>query len=188
MFSALVALLALLCVHACVGLLSSAARPAVAPISKISRSLLLAPAAGAAAPPPLRAAGSDEDGDDDASTGSTLRGFERREIRALANRLKFENKLQCTSLNVRDISDSARRNIESLLLSDELLQVKLNVDKKKEAKEVGVGLARSTGSELVQTIGHSILLYRPGTRSIVRALLNEQQQRAAAAVGEAKKK
>ena len=180
MFSALVALLALLCVHACVGLLSSAARPAVAPISKISRSLLLAPA--------VRAAGSDEDGDDDASTGSTLRGFERREIRALANRLKFENKLQCTSLNVRDISDSARRNIESLLLSDELLQVKLNVDKKKEAKEVGVGLARSTGSELVQTIGHSILLYRPGTRSIVRALLNEQQQRAAAAVGEAKKK
>ena len=136
----------------------------------------------------LKNSGDGDDDDDTVTAASSLKGSDRREIRALANKLKSENRLQCASINVRNISDSAVSNIEKLLLSDELLQVKLNVEKKRDAKLVGAELALSTQSELVQTVGHSVLLYRPGTRSIVQTLLKEQQQRAAAAASAASKK
>lgn len=39
----------------------------------------------------------------------------------------------------------------------------LFAQKKKEAKAVGTVMARSAGAELVQVIGHTYLLYKPGT-------------------------
>lgn len=39
----------------------------------------------------------------------------------------------------------------------------LFAQKKKEAKAVGTVMARWAGAELVQVIGHTYLLYKPGT-------------------------
>lgn len=38
----------------------------------------------------------------------------------------------------------------------------LFAQKKKEAKAVGTVMARSAGAELVQVIGHTYLLFKPG--------------------------
>lgn len=38
----------------------------------------------------------------------------------------------------------------------------LFAERKKEAKVVGTAMARSAGAELVQVLGHTYLLYKPG--------------------------
>ena len=41
-----------------------------------------------------------------------------------------------------------------------MVQVKLNVEKKQLAREMGETLASRTSSLLAQTVGHSVLLYK----------------------------
>lgn len=45
----------------------------------------------------------------------------------------------------------------------ELVQVKLSVEKKKLAREMGESIASRTSSLLAQTVGHSVLLYKEAT-------------------------
>ena len=52
-------------------------------------------------------------------------------------------------------------NVEDVLAGHELVQIKLRVKKKSEANELGLKIAEASSSLLAQTVGHSILLYRP---------------------------
>ena len=89
----------------------------------------------------------------------TLTGKHKRCLRSIAAKLKNENNiavLQCKQSTV-----SFRENLNSVLVARELVQIKVHVDKKKLAKDLGIELAQATNSLLAQTVGHTILLYRP---------------------------
>ena len=49
------------------------------------------------------------------------------------------------------------------MAAKEIVQVKLNVEKKQLAREMGETLASRTNSLLAQTVGHSVLLYKEAT-------------------------
>lgn len=104
-----------------------------------------------------------EDNEGDEETASSLRGFERRALRAIAARLKRDDKLQMLSCKFRaesDFTDSYLNNLSDILKANELVQVKCLVDKKKEAKVLGSLLCKKLDAELAQTVGHSVLLYK----------------------------
>ncbi len=75
----------------------------------------------------------------------------------------------------------------------ELIQIKINVNKKAEAKVIGIDIAQRTNTELVQTLGiylfliyptmylftlavqgHSILLYRDINNGYIKSLLAKE--------------
>ena len=104
-------------------------------------------------------------------------GRQRRILRSMANRLKLEDKLDVLSSG-KIISAAFKDNMRAVLSSKELIQVKLRVEKKKEAKVIGEELAREMDALLAQVVGHSLLLYRasspPGP--ITNSLLEEQAE------------
>jgi RNA-binding protein YhbY len=55
------------------------------------------------------------------------------------------------------------RNLEDVIASRELVQVRFKVEKKKEAKDIGEKISLETRSLLAQVVGHTVLLYRAST-------------------------
>lgn len=104
----------------------------------------------------------DADDDSDADgTISTLKGSDRRALRAISIRLKTTDSLVMLQTK-SNYNDNFIDNLDNVLKSRELVQIKLiDCKKKKDAKAVGIVIASSTQSELVQVVGHSILLYKP---------------------------
>jgi RNA-binding protein YhbY len=88
-----------------------------------------------------------------------LKGFQRRALRAISNRLKQQQGiviLQCDEVP----SDNFMNNLNDVMRSRELVQLRMDVEKKKEAKVLGEKLAQETSSELVQVLGHTVLLFK----------------------------
>ena len=52
------------------------------------------------------------------------------------------------------------RNLEESLIAREMVLLKIKVDKRKQAKEIGSDIASRSKANLVQSLGHTILLYR----------------------------
>ncbi len=110
---------------------------------------------------------------------SYLRGRERRLLRAIAGRFKTNKELVGITYNHQDGSENAFKNIEATLLSREMLQLRFDVPKKKEAKDLAGTICAELNSELVQVLGHTALIYRkahpPGN---VSRLLAEELSKA----------
>ncbi|CAM9137994.1 unnamed protein product [Discosporangium mesarthrocarpum] len=92
-----------------------------------------------------------------------LTGREKRALRSLAGRRRSEGKLRIMNLGYIDPPDGFMQELDTSLRSHELVNVRLAaVGKKAEAKELGASLATHMDAELVQTMGHTVLLFRPG--------------------------
>lgn len=101
-----------------------------------------------------------EEEEEGGSEESVFKGKHRRILRSIANRLKSNDEMSTLQYSGRIEKDDAFiDNLKSILIAHELVLIKANVKKKKEAKEMGLKLALSSGSELVQVVGHTILLY-----------------------------
>lgn len=103
-------------------------------------------------------------------------GAMRRALRRLAGKLKAEDGLTQHNLAGRDTADTEEEaqalefdpawmeRLDFLLWQKELVNVRLNsaVGKKKLARVLGERLAKAHNAHLAQTVGHTVLLYRPG--------------------------
>lgn len=71
-------------------------------------------------------------------------------------------------------------HLDQLLWDHEMVQVRLNnaVNKKKDAKVVGLAIAAQLQAHVAQTVGHTCLLYRPGVPPVLnlKAMLQESSQ------------
>ena len=87
---------------------------------------------------------------------SPLTGKQRRYLRGLGHGL--EPVLQVGKGGVTAPVIAA---IEDALLTHELIKVRRGNECPADRKEVAAALAAATGAEVVQTLGHTVLLYRP---------------------------
>lgn len=85
-----------------------------------------------------------------------LTGKQKREFRALGNRLKPE-----VWIGKEAVSEGSIQTLQNSFHTKELVKVKIlencDVDKKVIARQLG----ERTGAEIVQIIGKTILLYKP---------------------------
>lgn len=110
-----------------------------------------------------------------------INGSKRRALRALSNRKKSEGTLaemswtgraapRSESAEVRDsesdlvLQPEWMEALDDILWKEELICIRLNkaVKKKKEAKVLGTRIAAELTAHVAQTVGHTVLLYRPG--------------------------
>ena len=106
-----------------------------------------------------------------------ITGAMRRQLRALANRQKKEKQIETINWSgktVAGLSEEAiaavhlapnwMEHIDDVLWREELVLLRLNnaVEKKKSAKLLGERIASELGAHVAQTLGHTVLLYRPG--------------------------
>ena len=106
-----------------------------------------------------------------------LLGKQKQSLRTIAGRMKLENKLNV--LQFKDISVQSLVNLEESLKAHEMIQLKfMNVEKKTDAKKLGIEVAAQTNSALVQVLGHTALLYRASSPSneVTKALHQELQK------------
>lgn len=103
-------------------------------------------------------------------------GAMRRALRRMAGKLKAEDGLTQINLTGRDkvsteeeadaleFDPAWMERLDFLLWQKELVNVRLSgaVNKKKLAKRLGERLAEAHSAHLAQTVGHTVLLYRPG--------------------------
>jgi len=86
---------------------------------------------------------------------SSLRGFQRRFLRGLANRMD-------ATILVRDdgLTDDLLRRVRRAVDDVELIKVRF-VAGKERRKELARELAARAGVELIGVVGHVAILYRP---------------------------
>ncbi|KAG5191507.1 hypothetical protein JKP88DRAFT_231177 [Tribonema minus] len=90
-----------------------------------------------------------------------LSGKEKRALRALAGALKAESRLCTLQLGASLASAAFVAQLRDSLRAFELVNVRSRtLAKKAECKELASSLAAETESEIVQVVGHTILLYR----------------------------
>ena len=99
----------------------------------------------------------------------------RRQLRAIANSKKAEGTLATVHVGERreELSPSFFKDMKNILRARELVYVKTRVKKKKEAAALGEVIASATNSEVVQVVGHSILLFQSFDKEISDQLLRE---------------
>lgn len=87
----------------------------------------------------------------------SLTGFQKRSLRALAHGIK-----PVAFVGQKGATPALVQAVEAALEAHELIKVKF-VDLKDKAEKAGItdALARRTGAEVVGTIGHVLMLYRP---------------------------
>jgi RNA-binding protein YhbY len=104
-------------------------------------------------------------------------GKEKRALRAVAARLKINKAL--VSLPVSELSLGSIRSIDDTLTKHEMVMLRFNdVAKKSDAKLMGASAAASCSAELVQTVGHTGLLFRRcRPPSVISGLLNEELEK-----------
>ena len=77
-------------------------------------------------------------------------------LRATANKLKIEKKLH--TIPFTNITPNSIQNVRDSLCGHALNAL----DKKADAQEIGDYVCTETNSELIQIIGHTLLLYKAG--------------------------
>ena len=85
-------------------------------------------------------------------------GKHKRSLRSIAN--KFKQTKELSVIQWSQSSESFMKNLEEVIAANELVQIRLNVEKRKEAKEIGTQISLDTNSTLAQVVGHTVLLYR----------------------------
>lgn len=100
-----------------------------------------------------------------------LKSFQRKYLRGLAHNLK-----PVVLIGQKGLIDNVLRSTELALEDHELVKIKFNDLKEKEQKkEISELLISKTGSEIVGTIGHTVILYKqqedPEKQKIILPLL-----------------
>jgi RNA-binding protein len=88
--------------------------------------------------------------------GNVLTGKEKRALRAEGNLLKPE-----VWIGKEGLTSGTITNIENTFNTKELVKIKIHEGCPLDKKEVGEIISDGTGAELVQTIGRTLLFYRP---------------------------
>jgi len=85
-----------------------------------------------------------------------LTGKEKRALRAQANQLKAE-----LWIGREGITEGTIQTLENSFNTKELVKIKLQRNCPLDKSEVAGILSEKTGSEIVQILGNTILLFRP---------------------------
>ncbi len=86
-----------------------------------------------------------------------LTGYQRKYLRALAHAQK-----PLVLIGSRGYTDAVVEALDAALLKHELVKIKFNDDKTKEFKaKTTAQLEKATHSQVVGTIGHTAIYYRP---------------------------
>ena len=85
-----------------------------------------------------------------------LTGKEKRALRAEGSLIKPE-----VWIGKEGVTTGTITNIENTFNTKELVKIKIHGNCPLDKKEVAESLCTKTSSELVQTIGRTLLLYRP---------------------------
>ena len=98
---------------------------------------------------------------------TALKGYQKKYLRGLAHSLR-----PVVQIGREGVTEGLIRAVDEGLFRHELIKVKFNDIKEKELKEsISDEVAIKTGSVLVGTIGHTVILYRgqadPEKRNIV---------------------
>jgi len=85
-----------------------------------------------------------------------LESFQRKYLRGLAHKLK-----PVVLIGQKGLTDKVLRSTEQAFEDHELIKMKFNDFKEKEQKkEISELIKNKTGSEIVGTIGHTVILYK----------------------------
>ena len=86
-----------------------------------------------------------------------LTGYQRKYLRALAHPLK-----PIVLIGSRGYTEAVAGALDAALLKHELVKIKFNDDKTNDFKaKTTAALEKTTGSQVVGTIGHTAIYYRP---------------------------
>jgi pyrimidine deaminase RibD-like protein/RNA-binding protein YhbY len=120
-----------------------------------------------------------------------MNGVKRSVVRSLAGRMKNAGTLQQVNWGGEKASDEDNvdelplganwmEQVDSLLWDHEMVNLRLSraVGKKKLAKQLGERIAAELNAHVAQTVGHTVLLYRPGMPPVLdlEALVEEQKE------------
>jgi RNA-binding protein len=86
-----------------------------------------------------------------------------RQLKSLAHHLK-----PIVILGKAGLGEPVLNEIDIALAHHELIKVKVNVDDREELHRVAEQITRKTSADLVQIIGHIIILYRPAEKPVIR--------------------
>ncbi len=89
-------------------------------------------------------------------TPPALDGRQRRHLRALGHHRK-----PVVQVGVHGLTTGLIQAVDQALTQHELVKVRVDADAETPLEEVGAELARGTGAALAQTIGRTLLFYRP---------------------------
>ena len=85
-----------------------------------------------------------------------LESFQRKYLRGLAHKLK-----PVVLIGQKELTDNVLRSTVQAFEDHELIKIKFNDFKEKDQKKETAELLKSkTGSEIVGTIGHTVILYK----------------------------
>jgi RNA-binding protein len=85
-----------------------------------------------------------------------LTGKQRRYLRSLSNRLQAT-----VHIGKEGLSDALLKNLAGEFDHHELVKLHVNPNSSFTAKEIGQVLPKKAGALWVQTIGNSVVIYRP---------------------------
>src|SRR5690242_15688283 len=89
-------------------------------------------------------------------TAPTLDGRQRRHLRALGHHQK-----PIVQIGAQGLTPGVVSAVDRALTQHELVKVRVDADAPAAAAEIGPEIAAGTGSALAQTIGRTLLFYRP---------------------------
>jgi RNA-binding protein len=89
-----------------------------------------------------------------------LTGKQKRFLRALANRLSDK-----IVIGHSGFSKNCIANLDKVLLSDELVKVRIQPASGLERREAAIKIASMSGSSCVQVFGNTVILYRENTEN-----------------------
>lgn len=90
------------------------------------------------------------------ATRYTANGKQRRHLRSLGHHLE-----PVVLLGKHGLTDAVVRAVDEAVGTHELVKVRRGQDCPQDRHEVGAGLDEAIGVEVVQKLGHTVLLYRP---------------------------
>ena len=85
----------------------------------------------------------------------SLTGKQRRHLRSLGNRLQV-----CAVIGRAGVNKNNITEIKDAFIDSELLKIKLIKSEDTDRKEIAQAVAKKSGSELVQVLGQTILIYK----------------------------
>ena len=105
---------------------------------------------------------------------TTLKGFQKKYLRGLAHSLK-----PVVIIGQHGVTPSVLASVEENIEAHELIKVKFNDFKEKDAKEeLTAEIVKAVGAECAGMIGHTAILFRPKKRTEKRVIKVPKTQKA----------